>query len=57
MKKVICTLLFALLLCGCAGEEGQTTGLLMSTQTPAGTSGTVYLLGYNFESENPLLSK
>ena len=56
MKKVICALLFVLLLCGCADEEVRTTELLMNTQAPS-ASGTIYLLGYNFESENPLLSK
>lgn len=57
MKKGIFAILLVFLLCGCAGEEGQTTGLLMTTQAPAATSGTIYLLGYHFESENPLLSK
>ncbi len=57
MKKAICVLLCVVLLCGCAQREGQSTGLFMNNQTSADATGTVYLLGYHFESENPLLAK
>ena len=57
MKKLFCVLLMALLLCGCGDEAAESTGLLMNTQTPSQSDSTVFLLGYNFASENPLLSR
>ncbi len=44
-----------LLFCGCAEE--QTASFLMNTKEPSQASGTVYLLGYHFSSENPLFAK
>ncbi len=57
MKKAICAFLCVILLCGCAQRDGQSTGLFMNNQTAVDAAGTVYLLGYHFESENPLLAK
>ncbi len=57
MKKAICVLLCVALLSGCAPGEGQGTGLFMNHQISADETGTVYLLGYHFESNNPLLAK